>query len=743
VGSNPAPFSGTLANQSNIVSGLHQHYFFGATNTFAINTGESLIAYVYLDPANLPTEVMLQWKDFSTGWEHRAYWGDNSISFGGDGGNARRFMGPLPLAGQWVRLEVPASLVGLEGQTLDGMAFTLFNGRATWDHAGKSPTSSPMPTPTPTPVPTPTPTPTPVPSPTPTPTATPTPTPTPLPSPSPTPTGLAFYVAPNGSPSGNGSITNPWNLQTALNQPPGVLPGTTIYLRGGTYTGKFSSNLTGLLTLPITVRSYPGEWATIDGYATTTLNGAVTANDTTMTVVDASKIIVGSVISIHDQPTESAEEQIHIGNKTGNVLSIDRGWNGTTANPHSAGVLCVLGGNQLTINGSDAVYRDFEITNSDPIRSWGAAVNGQNSPHLRGEGVWHAGARTKLINLIIHDVQDGIFSPPSAIDVETYGCVIYNNGYLDANGPAGHGWYIQNNAGSTKNYTDTITFNNQVFGAQEESVSGNTVNIINTGLVVFGNPFLVGAQSGIVDNVTFTGGFVYERNIAGLRMGYQGANGLTTVTNNYLGGYGSGALLSLPNWSTVTVTGNTFALRLSGNAVEVITSPGNYTFNSNRYYDTTSLRNCIGGSAPSIFAYNTTEGVCGGNLKFAEWQAASGFDAGSFYSQSAAPNSVSVRPNAYQTGRANVIVYNWSLASAVSVNLSNSGLVNGQNYEIRNAQNYFGTPVLAGTYNSASPTVSIPMTSAASVAIAQPFGSDLAARTTTLPEFGVFVIVPN
>ena len=104
---------------------------------------------------------------------------------------------------------------------------------------------------------------------------------------------------------------------------------------------------------------------------------------------------------------------------------------------------------------------------------------------------------------------------------------------------------------------------------------------------------------------------------------------------------------------------------------------------------------------------------------------------------------MSVRPNAYQTGRANVIVYNWSLASSVSVNLSTSGLVNGQNYEIRNAQNYFGTPVLAGTYNPASPTVSISMTSAASVAIAQPFGSDLALRTTTLPEFGVFVVVPN
>src|SRR5438552_3390257 len=46
-------------------------------------------------------------------------------------------MGALPVAGQWVRLEVPASLVGLEGTALDGMAFTLFGGRATWDYTGK------------------------------------------------------------------------------------------------------------------------------------------------------------------------------------------------------------------------------------------------------------------------------------------------------------------------------------------------------------------------------------------------------------------------------------------------------------------------------------------------------------------------------------------------------------------------------------------------------------------------------
>jgi hypothetical protein len=134
--SNPTPFSGTLATQSDLASGGHQQYFYGATDMLTVNTGETLIAYVYLDPVNTPSEVMLQWNDGS--WDHRAYWGANNISYGVDGTDSRRFIGSLPASGQWVRLEVPASLVGLEGHVLNGMAFSLYNGRATWDHAGKS-----------------------------------------------------------------------------------------------------------------------------------------------------------------------------------------------------------------------------------------------------------------------------------------------------------------------------------------------------------------------------------------------------------------------------------------------------------------------------------------------------------------------------------------------------------------------------------------------------------------------------
>ena len=134
--SNPTPYSGNAASQSGTVPGMHQHYFYNATATLTVGSGDKLFAYVYLDPSSPPSEVMLQWNDGQ--WEHRVYWGANAIPWGVDASPARVFMGVLPSPGEWVRLEVPASVVELEGHVLNGMAFTLYDGRASWDRAGKS-----------------------------------------------------------------------------------------------------------------------------------------------------------------------------------------------------------------------------------------------------------------------------------------------------------------------------------------------------------------------------------------------------------------------------------------------------------------------------------------------------------------------------------------------------------------------------------------------------------------------------
>jgi hypothetical protein len=150
VNSAPAPMSGTVAHQSANLAGLHEHFFNYATTKLTPGTGESLFAYVYLDPASPPTEIMLSW--MADNWEHRAYWGANSITYGTNATASRKSMGALPATGQWIRLEVPASAVGLEGKAISGMGFSQFGGRATWDKAGKLSTTTESTTPTTPPV---------------------------------------------------------------------------------------------------------------------------------------------------------------------------------------------------------------------------------------------------------------------------------------------------------------------------------------------------------------------------------------------------------------------------------------------------------------------------------------------------------------------------------------------------------------------------------------------------------------
>jgi hypothetical protein len=159
--SNPAPFSGTKAHQSALSSGLYEQFFNWASTRLPVRSGEVLITHVFLDPANPPREIMLSWHS-GTNWEHRAYWGANLIQYGTDGTSSRRYMGPLPAAGQWVRLEVPASAVALEGANMQGMAFSIYGGRVTWDRSGTAPaptdttTTEPVSTPTETSTPPPT-----------------------------------------------------------------------------------------------------------------------------------------------------------------------------------------------------------------------------------------------------------------------------------------------------------------------------------------------------------------------------------------------------------------------------------------------------------------------------------------------------------------------------------------------------------------------------------------------------------
>jgi hypothetical protein len=142
-GTRVLPHSGQLMHLSGLYNGAaHQHSLYTPDQNFLVRTGDVLYAYVNLDPAHPPSEAMLQWYVLdATGhgtWEHRAYWGDNLISWGTDGTVTRLYVTNLPAAGNWARLEVPAASLGLEGQVIQGMAFVLWGGRAAWDRAGSS-----------------------------------------------------------------------------------------------------------------------------------------------------------------------------------------------------------------------------------------------------------------------------------------------------------------------------------------------------------------------------------------------------------------------------------------------------------------------------------------------------------------------------------------------------------------------------------------------------------------------------
>ena len=118
---------------------LSQHFFTAAEPPLVVGAGDRLVAHVFLDPANPPKQIVLQWHDATGSWDHRAYWGENLAPWGQDGTPSRLPMGPLPEAGKWVRLEVPAEKVGLgPGGKITGLAFSQHGGKVHWDAAGLS-----------------------------------------------------------------------------------------------------------------------------------------------------------------------------------------------------------------------------------------------------------------------------------------------------------------------------------------------------------------------------------------------------------------------------------------------------------------------------------------------------------------------------------------------------------------------------------------------------------------------------
>jgi hypothetical protein len=626
--------------------------------------------------------------------------------------------------------------------------------------------------------------PTPTPTPTPTPPAIPTPTPTPTPTPMPTPTGPAVYVAPNGSPTGDGSINKPWDLGTALSQQSNVRPGTTIYLRGGTYTGKFTSGLIGTPSAPIVVRSYPREWATLDGYVHTTLAVALPAQaGDPVTVVlspnngtfyrDGTTIRVGT-------------ENIYLSGLQPDGVTwknCARAYGGSVggASAHSQGDLVFDIANSFIINGQYTYYRDFELMNSATLRSWNTVDPPAGAYPVIGIFV-NPSTGIKLINLVIHDVSIGIFSGSYAVDVESYGDIIYNVGVENSHGADGPGLYQQNLSDAQKKVRNLIVFNGFSTGMKSYSENYEVKNFLYEHIISFNNGSLLGhpgnggnngsplaetsrepniyggtgnSNTGL-NNILIHDCYLYhpfdaKPEVGNLGLGYQGhhSTGLEITNSRIMGGNNT---FELNHFDSYTVTGNKFYEQTTslGSVFNMLVDADletgySGTWNNNTYYSQQPYQGDLHLYYPFRFAINGayTASCDGGSaLQYSctpvsgngGWKQNSGLDVNSTWTPAAPTGTeVFVIPNEYEVGRAHIAIYNWALSPTVNVDLS-SVLAAGDHYAVYAAENYLGAPVKTGTYDGKP--VAVPMTG---TSVAAPIGLGWTPATVR-PQFGAFVV---
>ncbi|MBS1537723.1 MAG: T9SS type A sorting domain-containing protein [Bacteroidetes bacterium] len=93
-----------------------------------------------------------------------------------------------------------------------------------------------------------------------------------------------------------------------------------------------------------------------------------------------------------------------------------------------------------------------------------------------------------------------------------------------------------------------------------------------------------------------------------------------------------------------------------------------------------------------------------------------------------------VIPNKYEKGRAHIAIYNWDSVESVQINISNSGLKEGEQYELINAMDYYNDTII-GTYTP-NGIITVPM---AGHTFAQAVGSKQI-PFSQFPKFGAFVL---
>lgn len=390
----------------------------------------------------------------------------------------------------------------------------------------------------------------------------------------------------------------------------------------------------------------------------------------------------------------------------------------------------------LSVNGDWTVLWGLEITCSDPGRV--TRIKGSHPPDIRRGGLTSRASHVTFINLAVHDCSNGFGFWSGGEGGEIYGCLIYNNGWIGPDRGHGHAIYAQNKTG-TKRLIDNVMFNQFSYGVHCYGSSRAFLRGFHLeGNVSFHNGSAARADSRTpailigggcpAERISVVSNYTYGDSRHGggtVQLGYSGRpNKDATVRDNYFVGQ-----VNVRLWERVRFEGNTLIgmgslLRLD---VPKGVGVGTYEWDRNTYVHR------VGSSPPFALRRDGQ----GGSITWAQWRK-EGLDAhGRFLGSKPTGANVFVRPNRYEPGRAHVIVYNWDRKAAVNADLRKV-LRTGQEFRIVSAQDFFGEPVVMGTYDGRG--VRIPMTACRAV---RPIGMPNHETPVTGPEFNVFIVLPG
>lgn len=119
--------SGSQSMSRPAKAGETAYGFINATDTRFIGWGDQLVFYALTNECTTPSKILAQWGTSDGTW-HGASWGQAISGY--------VYMGALPTAGTWGRMEVPANVLNLGGTTIKSFYFYVYDGQAWVDRIG-------------------------------------------------------------------------------------------------------------------------------------------------------------------------------------------------------------------------------------------------------------------------------------------------------------------------------------------------------------------------------------------------------------------------------------------------------------------------------------------------------------------------------------------------------------------------------------------------------------------------------